>query len=273
MDSQLVISLGADPEVFVKDHIGSNIPAFTFLEDKYTNRQYYWDGHQAEFTIPPAQDSLEAIGYIREGLQSILNEARKVNPQAQLDYRCLIETPIEELRKLPYRFINFGCNPSLNIYNTKSIRLNPRKVPIRVAGCHIHIGLQDFNAQEHKQYVYKKIRCLDNTVLPLATAMLQGLESPQRRELYGKPGEHRVKSYGIEYRTLASTVLIDPRVTKAMFDIVHKFPDDLLEYESTDELTEIISYCVDDPDWVWESTMYGVKELTTLSMEKNWGLV
>lgn len=268
-----IISLGADPEVFVKDGVGSNIPAFTFLDSKRSNRQCYWDGHQAEFTIPPVSTSQEAIEEIKIGLQSILNAARIVDPQAQLDYRCLIETPCEELCKLPYKFIDFGCNPSLNIYNTRIIRLNPRKVPVRVAGCHIHIGLRDFSNTECEWYVFRKIKSLDESILPLSIALLQGLENPQRRELYGKPGEYRVKSYGIEYRTLSSTVLIDPRIIKAMFDIVHKFPEDLLDYESLEELREIISYCIDDADWIWEAARYGVRNMTTLSIESNWGLV
>jgi hypothetical protein len=273
-----ITTLGADPEIFVKDEYDKNIPAFTFLGSKYNQPNCYWDGHQAEFIIPPAKDSEGVIKGIKNGLQTVLNAARKKNPKAKLDYRCLIDTPVEELKVLPYRFINFGCYPSNNIYThieALNRNINPRKVPMRVAGCHIHLGVEEFDNEKHHQWVFNKIKTLDDTVLPLCTRILNGLEDVRRRKLYGRPGEYRLKGYGIEYRTLSSTILIHPKVTKAIFDIVHKCPVGVSiqgENEDSHSWAEI-DKCVDDFGWLLDAYEQGVRSMIGLDIEENWGLV
>lgn len=112
----------------------------------------------------------------------------------------------------------FGCNPAIRLTEDMGLedtvpKLNPARTSIRSAGCHIHLGWN--NGYCHQPVVSDK----DSLALAIETTLvadiLVGLPAVlmekrfarqvrwRRDELgYGRAGEFRRTSYGMEYRSL-----------------------------------------------------------------------
>lgn len=219
----LRLSIGTDPEVFVEDDEGI-IPAFQFLPSAQDAiAQYhgktYWDGFQAEFTTPAnvtCQDSL--VHFIRAGLNSVLNAARKVKPAARLSINTVIETPIEQLKDEQEEHVVFGCRPSLNVYGDSPIKLDGAAVPFRMSGGHIHMGINTAK-RENIPVVIKE---LDRILGVISVPLFSYYEDSRRRSLYGRAGEYRETPYGFEYRVLSSAWLIHPAMVHFVYEVARR---------------------------------------------------
>lgn len=62
------------------------------------------------------------------------------------------------------------------------------------------------------------VRGMDQVGGTLMTLACQGLEDPQRRRMYGRAGEYRRPSYGIEWRVPSTAILAHPALTMLAFD-------------------------------------------------------
>jgi hypothetical protein len=115
----------------------------------------------------------------------------------------------------------FGCSPDYNAYTEDE---NPRpdsRTNLRTAGGHIHIGYDNV-AIDTSLFLVK----MCDLFLGLPSVLID--KDVDRRQLYGKAGAFRYKSYGLEYRSLSNfwlrtkddTAFIYEQVVK-MFNFVN----------------------------------------------------
>jgi hypothetical protein len=255
----LGMSTGCDPEIFVVHGDGSVFPAWEYMpsEDearlsakewlkldwslpdntpslRQTSMEFtnwadpaayycpvkvpaYWDGAQAEFA-PWAKNCLETLHYgTRAGLQAVLEFARAKDPTARLTLKNVVELPEQVLKNAENKYIQFRCSRSYNIYNDPGDGIqNAREYPFRCAGGHIHIGYsRRFTAPGIEQIV----RGLDGVLGVAGVSLAAGIDNPERRNTYGRAGEFRLPSHGLEYRVLSNFWLCHPAISMLVFEI------------------------------------------------------
>lgn len=224
-------SLGTDPEVFVVDEHGVVIPAFKFLPDKdkavpmsfrYGDGRPFWDGFQAEFTTDvkrsPNSSCLSfTIDDVRNGLREVLRAAKKFDPKAKLTWRSVLDIPNHIMDEADPIHRELGCLPSKNAYpHIKPLVVdNPSALPFRFAGCHLHLGFDSTN----KKIVERVVKTIDAVWGTISICLFRGMEDKRRRIFYGRAGEYRDPSHGIEYRTTSSAALAHPVLLHLAFDI------------------------------------------------------
>lgn len=250
------MSMGCDPEVFVLHGDGTIFPAWEYMptEDEaqamakeWLNKKWgyekngtvwsadgrewnshqsivcpqkvpaYWDGAQAEFA-PWAKGCLETLHYgTREGLKATLDFARLKDPSAKLTLRNVIELPEATLKTADDRFIQFRCSQSYNIYNDPGDGIpDARQYKYRCSGGHIHIGYtKAFTAPAIEQIV----RGLDGVLGVIGVSLAAGIDDPERRRTYGRAGEFRLPSHGLEYRVLSNFWLSHPAIAMLVFEV------------------------------------------------------
>lgn len=213
--------LGADPEIFVVDEKGDIIPSWKFLPSKgkgvpiepYRAAHVYWDGFQAEFTTRPHICMAYFGDDIHNGLRTLLKEAKKYDPKARLSINSVLPVPQETLDTADNEHVEFGCMPSKNAYGLKGNTLPGRRVPLRFAGGHIHLGVKpglDLEAG---------VRGMDIVLGVPSVSLFGSFDVPARREYYGQAGEYRLPPHGVEYRTLSNAWLMHPFITHTVFEL------------------------------------------------------
>jgi len=199
--------LGADPEIFLTNHkhlvsalgkIGGTKYDPLQIEGLPTGFTLQEDNVSLEFGIPPASDAHEFAQHIHTVLQAGLLAAKGLSFSK---LSCAV-FPDEEL-KHPGAHI-FGCEPDFNAWtkekNDPPSLTNPN---IRSAGGHIHFESDvDFIAG---------VRAADLFLSVPSVLMDSGTE---RKQLYGKAGAFRPKSYGFEYRSLSNFWVFEDRLVE-----------------------------------------------------------
>ncbi len=215
---------GSDPEIFVVDDKDVVIPAFDVLPNKKNQLAYYgggcfYDGFQCEFTVQHGGCHAHFVDRIQAGLVTVINHVRKINPKAKLSWAPIVEIPKEIMDKAPDHGVELGCAPSLNAYGDPPLQLigiTPREIPFRFAGCHYHIG----DTVHKGDAVVRIVKAIDTIAGVASVSALEGMEDPRRRQFYGKAGEYRTPSHGIEYRVMSSAILAHPILTHIFFDLI-----------------------------------------------------
>ena len=198
--------LGSDPEVFLIDKMGKHISALGYINaDKWHPLQIpdmapgftlQEDNVALEYGIPPAASAEEFSQYLEAVMQRSLKELPGLSFSK---LSCHVFTP--DQMQNPRAHV-FGCEPD---YNAWTKDYNPSPQPphpfMRSAGGHIHV--------ETKENPYDVVKAMD-LFLGVPSVLMD--EGEQRKKLYGKAGAHRVKSYGVEYRTLSNFWIFTPEL-------------------------------------------------------------
>lgn len=210
--------IGADPEVFVRKN-GKPVSAHGMIEGtksspkKTSNGAVQVDGMALEFNIDPTPyRNFDAFNFnivktVRD-LKELAGNVSIVPEPVQVFGEEFMEQQPEEAKEL-------GCDPDFNAYTGEE---NPRPDgdrPFRTGAGHVHIGWGadiPVENKEHFEICQEFIKVLDATVGIYMTFIDR---DPRRRELYGKAGAFRVKSYGVEYRT-PSNVWIKNKARRQM---------------------------------------------------------
>jgi hypothetical protein len=211
---------GCDPEIFITDKNEGLIPAFSFLDSKKNNPNYYWDGYQAEFA-PSAGTCLDGLrGRIFSSLANIGRKAKKVGGHLSLQNTFYIDP--QQLKNEKFEYVRFGCSPSFNAYGEDSPieGVDPFSVPIRSAGGHLHFTLP--SELKSKDKIIKVVKDLDAILGVISVSLFQKWDDPRRRLYYGRAGEYRTPSYGVEYRVLSNAWLIHPIAYNFVFEIARR---------------------------------------------------
>lgn len=217
----VVLTFGADPELFFQkngDIIGSErIIPFNGLGSIFAP-VVVRDGIQCELH-PMACSSIRGLADniskafidLNFHLASVKNQIGDV----QFCWDTLVEVNKSELDSLSDESRILGCKPSKNFYKDRPITV-PEGYPKRSAAGHMHLGLQTtelFKQQERDRL----IPLLDIFVGQFGVLFDRDPGAAERREHYGRAGEFRYTSYGIEYRALSNFWLRNFTLFNLMF--------------------------------------------------------
>ena len=201
------IKIGADPELFVK-RAGVNVSGHDMIPGtkkrpfKVERGAVQVDGTALEFNIDPATTQEEFVGNVKAVLARLRD---MVPPGHELALEAVARYEEEYFRNLPEVATAMGCDPDFDAYSGVEIERKGADRPFRTAAGHIHIGWTEgadpFSAQ-HYQSCRTLVKELD-VWLGLPSVIFDPDSGP-RRQLYGKAGSFRPKSYGVEYRVLSN---------------------------------------------------------------------
>lgn len=209
-----LVTIGADPELFLVDRAGHPVPACGLiggtkerpirmsegLPPQYTLQE---DNVMVEFNIPPSKNMGGFTNAVQTALEIIKQKVEKLgyllsdSPELVFSHRSLVSSQAKQ----------FGCAPDFNAHAAGETypRMNPEALRTkngewRFAGGHIHIGytsnVPPFVAASFAD-VFLGLRSVGHDI------------QHERRKHYGQPGRYRPTAYGIEYRTLSNYWLFD----------------------------------------------------------------
>lgn len=220
-----MFTVGCDPELFLVEE-GKGVSAYGMVPGtkeapyKTSHGAIQVDGMALEFnTEPVALPNFELFNQnIVRTIDDLLKEARKTGFKGAFSKDPVMVFDKEYMDSQPDDAKVLGCDPDWNAY---TLELNPTpdgNVDFRGAGGHIHLGwgsdIPTDNA-EHLQICADIVKTLDATVGIFLTYIDR---DPRRREMYGKAGAFRPKSYGVEYRSPSNAWIW----TKSRRKMVHK---------------------------------------------------
>jgi hypothetical protein len=210
--------IGSDPELFLEDAQGKIISAIGKIGGtkkkprpvKELGRGFavQEDNVLVEYNTPPVggpESWVESHKIMRDYLTNLVGQlGLKLSKKAS-------HSMDEDQMNHPRAWI-FGCDPDFDVWK---LEMNPKPAAkdkfLRSAGGHIHIGYSKASPATSIPLV----RALDYYV----GAWLAMLDpDTKRRELYGKAGACRFKTYGVEYRTPSNFWLSDPALTNEVFE-------------------------------------------------------
>lgn len=228
LKSEVVYSLGADPEFFVYEG-AKLLPAFHFLPSKHDNSHIFWDGFQAEFTYEHGHHR-DCIGIMGSETKKNLREFHKLvkghSRTARISLQNTVKVSDKFLESSLDPHVALGCSPSENAYKMKGLYVdNGRKLKYRFAGGHMHFGGFRKGFKRHE----KIVKTLDKIVGIWGVGAAQNIDIPLRRVYYGLAGEYRPTRYpgnlpandvyGLEYRTLSNFYYCHPAIHQLAWEI------------------------------------------------------
>ena len=166
------------------------------------------DGVQAE--INPKPDTCRArLGNEISACFRMLYQKIQEDKELSVNFAPLVKITKKELMSLDASSRIFGCspskNPDKNSRNIVSLK-DPAKYKYRSAGGHIHLGYStyDNNVKSVMKEPERLIAIMDILVGNTCVLIDRDPGNKERRKVYGRAGEYRTPSYGIEYRTLSN---------------------------------------------------------------------
>lgn len=214
MNTILNVLRGADPELFLITSEGTPVTSIglvggTKKEPRSIGGGYavQEDNVAVEFNIPPASDKTSFVNSIQHVLGYLEHEMSKkgllldISATREFEFHDLLHPQAREL----------GCEPD---YNAWTLRPNPRpEAPdtLRSSGGHIHIGYDNPNDKSSIMIVKAHDLFCGLPSLDLDSDTL-------RRSIYGKAGAHRIKTYGVEYRTLSNFWIKSPELMEFIYE-------------------------------------------------------
>ena len=222
-DRRVSVTLGCDPEFFFVNGKGQVVGSEKVLPTeglKFNNDNYgYFDGDNNKpiFIVDGVQAELNPgectcrallgndVHACFLQLRKLLKKNKKANLKISFD--PLVELSKKELDSLSDRSKVFGCAPSKNIYmnrNSARIKVDPAVYRKRSAGGHVHLGTDHRAVRTILKNTKTMVPLLDLIVGNTCVLIDRHDGNVERREVYGRAGEYRIKPYGLEYRTLSN---------------------------------------------------------------------
>jgi len=205
---------GADPELFLVDKEGYPVTSIGLIGGTKSKPRDLGNGYAlqednvtVEFNIPPANDSKKFVASIQYMLELIKQDIK----DKDLDIAIVPTMEFFPMQLAHPQAQELGCEPDFNAWTRK---VNPRPVApelLRSSGGHLHIGYDNPN----EELSLELIKAHD---LFCGVASVLYDSDVRRREIYGKAGAHRIKGYGVEYRTLSNFWLKTPELTNWLFE-------------------------------------------------------
>lgn len=223
------ILIGSDPEFFIKDNSTGKLisadglfPGTKEEPFKVMHGAVQVDGMAAEFNILPAKSANEFILNHLSVLRSLRDIIKENNPSLDFSFVFdpVAEFGAEYIASQPEHARRLGCTPDYNAWENGAENPTPdADMPFRTASGHIHIGWgedYDITDPEHIEACCMMAKQMDYRVGGMLLRE-EGKAGKKRRELYGKAGAFRPKSYGVEYRTSSNVWLRDTYYMEQVF--------------------------------------------------------
>ena len=200
--------LGSDPEVLLQDSSGSPVSVIGLIRaDKWNPMQIpdmeegftlQEDNVSLEYGIPPASSADEYVSHI----QRVMKKSLAYVPNLSFSKLSCVIYPEEQMRH-PLAYV-FGCEPDFNAWTGgMNKKPEPPHPLMRSAGGHIHV--------ETDKPPLDVVRAMD-LFLGVPSVLMDNGE--MRKQLYGEAGAHRVKPYGVEYRTLSNFWIFEEKLIR-----------------------------------------------------------
>lgn len=210
--------LGSDPEAFiVNTNLGIVVSSKRFTDGTKDEPEDLGDGYALlndniliEGNVPPAADKGEFITNMTH-LWDLMNMRANQRLAHLENHDCMaISDSLMETAEAK----EFGCSSFRDAWNENlEIETPQLNGNMRPAGCHIHIGLD--NASDSLKMAI--VRAFDMFVT-LPAIEISGMNY-RTSNLYGILGACRIKSYGVEARSLGGT-FFNPRHFAWIYDKV-----------------------------------------------------
>jgi hypothetical protein len=194
------VKVGADPELFLSKNgkpfsaegiIGGtkDVPKKTEVEGCCLQE----DNVMAEFNITPSENERD----FNENVDYMIDTISTIAMVNDCDIMIKASAVFDSDQLKTSQAMEFGCSPDSNAYSFMENDRVEIASNLRVAGGHLHIGYDNPDGNTSLQIV----RALD-IFLGLPSLFLD--KDEDRRDYYGQAGAHRIKEYGVEYRTLSN---------------------------------------------------------------------
>lgn len=215
MNQIKVLTIGADPEVFVIDSNNKVTSAIGFVGGSkehpkpVSHGAVQEDNILAEFNIDPATCKIDFVNNI----DIVMLELQKILDKSNLKTSIITSHNFNKKKLLSWgeKAMEFGCSSEWNAW-TERVKPKPKSATtLRTAGGHIHVGYDD----PFEPANYELTKMLDY-VLGLQSVLID--KDSKRRALYGKAGSMRHKPYGMEYRTLSNFWLKSQELKEWVYD-------------------------------------------------------
>ncbi len=188
-------TLGSDPEFFfVRD--GKMLYSGEVIHQDLDRVKR--DGFQAELN-PQSNACRESAGSnIAAALRSAKNLAD--SSKAEISFEVGYTAEPKLWSSIPLAIKRFGCNPTVSAYKALEKRVTGIREKFRAGGGHIHLSVSPLDEKKADTLVKLMDILAGNTFVLLDRDPANIL----RRKNYGRAGEYRLKSYGLEYRVLSN---------------------------------------------------------------------
>lgn len=218
------VTIGADPELFVvNEKTGQYVspheyfPGTKEVPFNVDKGALQLDGLAAELNIIPAHNKEEFIN----NLNTVMQQANKfLPPYHHLVPKASVEFEPLYFKNLPLNTKLLGCTPDFNAWKGGEQNIPPPAFgTMRAAGGHIHVGFGsnfDIDDPEFRSLCCALVRQMDCVV---GVSSLLWDSDNIRRNIYGKAGAMRFKSYGFEHRTLSSAWLRSEELMGTVYDL------------------------------------------------------
>lgn len=235
--------LGCDPELFLISKAGQLISSVGLIGGSKDFPMPIGEGCAVqednvavEFNTPPCASADDFVRSINFNLSFLRERAAEmdldlcIKPSGRFDDDQL-QTEAAKM---------FGCEPDFNAWDYGRVNPRPRAEDgnLRSCGGHIHIETE-FDCLE-------VVKAMD---LFVGCQMVEFDTDTGRRQLYGKAGAFRKKSYGVEYRTASNAwITSDDRIRWAWDQTARalKFVED--GNTISEEDGKLIQQCINESD-------------------------
>ena len=191
------IMAGHDAEFFLQNSAGKYISSVGIIPGtkeepfKTTNGWVQQDNVAGEINIKPSKSVQQFVEWTHGTMQDLTDMIAPLN----LAIQVVASAEYEEDQLQTREAMHAGCDPDMCVYTEKE---NPKPDVcggvLRSAGGHIHLSWK--NPLDHE-----KLAVVRNADLFITLPGLFLDEDNRRRELYGKAGAYRPKTYGVEIRS------------------------------------------------------------------------
>jgi hypothetical protein len=230
-----IISMGADPEYAVFNRstnqpviISYEIPGKKAEPFKLTKDiSVQPDGVAIEMTMTPSYTKEEFVNKLLSSERIADAFVKNINPDYEIRAIGSAHYPMNELRKHK-ECMEFGCSPSYCAYTGASFEIkSAASTTLRTFGQHRHVGFKLHPMDENYYKIIESIIKSMDVFLGIPALLLD--TDMERRELYGKAGDFRLKQIEdlciLEYRTLSGALGMNKEVHEWIIDGLNKSVD------------------------------------------------
>jgi hypothetical protein len=202
---------GADPELFIANDKGEIVGGERAIPEDGIKQASLWgglgrkrvvlDGVQVEFNVQQSSCRASLGGDIRLTFQALNDHLKQAKNGMKPSFEAVVRVDPNELKQLSEKARQLGCQPSENIHQRDaSVKVTKANENLRSAGGHIHLGLHGEVMKERQRLPFLLDALVGNTCVLIDRNPL----AAERRSMYGRAGEYRLPSHGLEYRTLSN---------------------------------------------------------------------
>ena len=239
------MKIGCDPEIFLVDAAGAFVSSIGKIGGSKENPRplaelgegfaVQEDNVAIEFNIPAAENATELKKNITSVREYLLRQVGTMG--LAFSQVSAVQFPQDQLMH-PEALV-FGCDPDFNAWDDGKVNPKPQADDWRLRSCggHVHVGEKIGS----KQALIDLIKWMD-LYLGVPSVLLD--KGELRKQLYGKAGAVRFKSYGMEYRVLSNYWIFDPKLSAWVYDAVERAIDFVQQGHSLTEEEQLITDCI-----------------------------